>query len=646
MTEAITKIERLIERGSLVQAQAKLKSLGNHEDALRLQAKVLLTQGQAGAAQQLLLAALKQHPRNHQVYRDLGSLYARAGHLQEAVKVFEQAVHAFPDEPIGYRGIGECLVISKEFRRAAEFLIHAWGRDKSDYKLAAEISKLLLHVGDYGRAEPLVDVACDAEPTNPDFAFLKAEVCFFRDRPEQAMMLYEKAAGSSGRRIAARVRQVGCLTTLGRVDQALQLVDEILRHETGAPRAELLSAKAQLLMTQGDKQGAHDLAREALALKEDVAAAWLLLVQLDAAALSDEDIEAMEKRLPAVDVESRITLGFALAGVHEARGDLARQLECLDQASALKAGVLTYDVDSQRLYMDRLCGSIQGQATNVDQLASLAPASCGVQPLFVVGMPRSGTTLMEQVLSAHPEVAAGGESHAFKYATDRALETFGLQLQEQLWQHPLRDYIPLLAKDYQAFHSAAGVVGSRVTDKAINLYRYLGLLKAGMPGSRIIVMHRHPLDLALGQYKQLFATGQQFTYKVEWIADALAGFYRMLAFWERWGVEMLHVSYEGLVHNQEAVTRRVLAFAGLPWDDACLHFQKNSGAVVTASAVQVREGLFTRAAGRWQRYGELLDPFRKAMGEAGIDISSYETEGPEALVRAETDRGASSVTRM
>src|SRR5690606_14595722 len=283
MTEAITKIERLIERGSLVQAQAKLKSLGNHEDALRLQAKVLLAQGQAGAAQQLLLAALKQHPRNHQVYRDLGSLYARAGHLQEAVKVFEQAVHTFPDEPIGYRGIGECLVISKEFRRAAEFLIHAWDKDRSDYKLAAEISKLLLHVGDYGRAEPLVDVACDAEPANPDFAFLKAEVCFFRVRPEQAMALYEKAAGSSGRRIAARVRQVGCLTTLDRVDEALALANDILDKEAGAPRAELLAAKAQLFTIQGDKYAAQSLAREALVLKRGVAAAWFLLVQLDAA---------------------------------------------------------------------------------------------------------------------------------------------------------------------------------------------------------------------------------------------------------------------------------------------------------------------------------------------------------------------------
>src|SRR5690606_6997286 len=185
-----------------------------------------------------------------------------------------------------------------------------------------------------------------------------------------------------------------------------------------------------------------------------------------------------------------------------------------------------------------------------------------------------------------------------------------------------------------------GIEEPFVTDKAITLYRYLGLLRAALPASRIIIMHRHPLDLAIGQYKQLFATGQQFTYRADWIADALAGFYRMLAFWEEWGVEMLHVSYEGLVHEQEAVTRRVLAFAGLPWDDACLHYHKSQRAVITASAVQVREGLVTRAAGRWQRYGELLDPFRKAMAEAGSDIRRYETVGPEALVRAAIDSNA------
>ncbi|MCB1837174.1 MAG: sulfotransferase [Alcanivoracaceae bacterium] len=649
MTEAITKIERLIERGSLVQAQAKLKSLGNHEDALRLQAKVLLAQGQAGPAQQLLLAALKQHPRNREIYRDLGSLYARAGHLQQAVKVFEQAVHVFPDEPIGYRGIGECLVVSKEFRRAAEFLVHAWDKDKSDYKLAAEISKLLLHIGDYVHAEPLVDAAYNAEPDNPAFAFLKAEVCFFRDQPEQAFGLYEKAKGSD--RIVASARQVACLTMLDRIGEALALVDTVLEREAQAPRADLLAAKAQLLMIKGDKQGATILAREALALDRQVAPAWSLLSQLDAGALSDADVKDMTEVLGSTEnVDSRVTLGFALAGAYEARGDLVQQLACLDRASALKQAMLTYDVGNQRRYMDKLCEAASRHAPGgIGDLAALAPESGTTEPLFVVGMPRSGTTLMEQVLSAHPQVEAGGESHAFRQATDQALDAFGLSWQEQLWQRPPIDYMSLLAEGYRAFHAARGVEAPFVTDKAITLYRYLGILKAALPSSRIIIMHRHPLDLALGQYKQLFATGQQFTYRADWIADALAGFYRMLAFWEQWGVEMLHVSYESLVHEQEAVTRRVLAFAGLPWDDACLHFHKNQRAVITASAVQVREGLFTRAAGRWQRYGELLDPFREAMVEAGVDITRYETEGPEALVRAAIDTGvgvSSSVTDL
>src|SRR5690606_4065175 len=168
-----------------------------------------------------------------------------------------------------------------------------------------------------------------AEPDNPDFAFLNAEVCFFRDRPEQAMALYEKAAGSSGRRIAARVRQVGCLTTLDRVDEALALANDILDKEAGAPRAELLAAKAQLFTIQGDKYAAQSLAREALVLKRGVAAAWFLLVQLDAAALSDADVDDMVQLLPEADAESRITLGFALAGVFEARGELERQLDYL-----------------------------------------------------------------------------------------------------------------------------------------------------------------------------------------------------------------------------------------------------------------------------------------------------------------------------
>src|SRR5690606_26685222 len=328
----------------------------------------------------------------------------------------------------------------------------------------------------------------------------------------------------------------------------------------------------------------------------------------------------------------------------EARGELERQLDYLAQASELKQAMLTYDVGNQRQYMEKLCRSVAGQADCIDKLPVLARSSSPIQPLFVVGMPRSGTTLMEQILSAHPAVEAGGESHAFKSATDKLLEAFGLRYQEQLWQRPLADYIPQLAKEYQAFHVAAGVTTPCVTDKAINHFRYLGLLKAAMPESRIIIMHRHPLDLALGQYKQLFATGQQFTYRGDWIADALAGFYLMLAVWEQWRVEMLHVSYESLVHEQEAVTRRVLAFTGLPWDDACLRFHENRRAVSTASAVQVREGLFTRAAGRWQRYGELLDPFCKAMADAGIDIRRDEEEGPESLVRAGANWGVVDIS--
>lgn len=261
-----------------------------------------------------------------------------------------------------------------------------------------------------------------------------------------------------------------------------------------------------------------------------------------------------------------------------------------------------------------------------------APASRGCDdpaPIFIVGLPRTGTTLLDRVLSSHPDVVSAGELGDFSLLVKRMTGTPSpMVLDVQTFEAAKNLDCETLGRTYvqsarAAAENRAGEVAARVIDKMPLNVLNAGLIHRALPNARILCLRRHPVDSALSNFRQLFATDFPYYDYAFDLADAgryYALFDRLVAHWRDSlpSDRFVEVAYEDLVADLEGQTRRLLDFVGLPFDPACLSFHENRAAVSTASSAQVRSPLYSTSIGRWKRYGDGLKPLIDALNDEGV----------------------------
>ncbi len=252
-------------------------------------------------------------------------------------------------------------------------------------------------------------------------------------------------------------------------------------------------------------------------------------------------------------------------------------------------------------------------------LASKTPGPADASPIFIVGEPRTGTTLLDRILATHSAVSSAGELRHLGFAIRRVT---GLdeprQFTAELVQAAAAADSGSIGEAY--LESTAGLRDSpRLVDKLPPNYLYLPLILAALPGARILHLVRDPMDTCFAIYKQLFADAYLYSYDLGELARHYVRYHQLLATWrERFPGRFLDVSYERLVQDPEVVVRDVLAYLDLNWEESCLRYYEIDAATATASASQVREAPHTRSIGRWKHYAERLLPVREILGEAGI----------------------------
>jgi len=230
--------------------------------------------------------------------------------------------------------------------------------------------------------------------------------------------------------------------------------------------------------------------------------------------------------------------------------------------------------------------------------------------IFIVGMPRSGTTLVEQVLASHPEVFAAGEVMNFREAME-AVAAFP-EAMPSLTAEQLREIGARYAKSMRALAPTA----ERITDKMPSNFRFVGLIHLALPNARIIHVRRDPIDTCLSCYSKIFTGDQPFSYDLGELGRFYRAYEALMAHWRRVLPEgaMIEVQYEELVADFEKQARRIVDYCGLAWDERCLAFHETKRPVLTASAVQVRQPLYRSAVGKWRPYAALLAPLLDALG--------------------------------
>ncbi|MEP3347763.1 MAG: sulfotransferase [Litoreibacter sp.] len=360
----------------------------------------------------------------------------------------------------------------------------------------------------------------------------------------------------------------------------------------------LLAKRAVLYQSLGQFAKAKDDLIEAIRLTPADGELFRLLSAMHRFQASDPLLARMEKTRPKLKKNSLsgAHMDFALSKAFDDLGDTDKSFKLLLQANAAMRLAFPYDANARQTQLDHYKVA----------LANLpdAPSASDAAPIFVTGLPRSGTTLVEQILSAHPDVAGGGEMALFGGLMRKSLG-------DPASSAPLKATPEALSKLGHAYAKAASArhpKAKRITDKSIQTASYIGAVTAALPNARIIVVRRNPNGNALSLLRQVFLPGKQsFSYNLDDIRSYQQGFDDMVSFWQESLPDKVHVvQFEDLVSTPEQTTRSLLDMAALEWNDACLRPQDNDRAVQTLSAVAVRQPITPHSSQKWQAYAEHL----------------------------------------
>lgn len=317
-------------------------------------------------------------------------------------------------------------------------------------------------------------------------------------------------------------------------------------------------------------------------------------------------LAAMERQFadPATGDNDRRSFGFAIAKALEDVKDHARVFDFLDPANALMRKAHPYDIAERERQVGQLMAAMEGmdwQGTRIEGTTDAAP-------IFVTGMPRSGTTLVEQIIASHSRVTGAGELADNTVSAMRLMPAAGGRLRPAT-AIPAADFARL-GQDYAAMMRERFPETPQITDKSIQTYLTLGLMKLAMPNARFIVVRRDPRDTLLSIYKNVFPEGTHlYGYDQVDLARHYTTFVRMVDFWRERVPGWFHeIQYEDLVADPEAQSRALIAACGLEWEDACLNFHENTRKVETLSVFQVRQPISKGSVKAWARYGDRLKP--------------------------------------
>ena len=354
-----------------------------------------------------------------------------------------------------------------------------------------------------------------------------------------------------------------------------------------------------------------------IALKPADGDAWYNRATLRKQTIERNHVPQLQARLHAMPITSpeRTALGYALAKELEDLGEYASSFAALKQGADLRRSRLRYRVEDDLETMQLIAG-----AFDVEFFATSHSGQADERPLFIVGLPRSGTTLVDRILSSHSAVLSRGETSDFAMALVRAAGPVANKA-DLVRRSTALDFAAL-GTQYCA-NLVAGTALRQIDKSPVN-FLYLGLIAAALPNARIIHLRRNPMDACYAMYKTLFRMAYPFSYDLSDLGRYWLQYDTLMAHWKQMlpADRFIEIDYEELIANQEATSRELLCFAGMPWEDACLAFERNPQPSLTASAAQVRQPIYKSSVGLWKRYEHELAPLREFFIGTGIAIDT------------------------
>jgi tetratricopeptide (TPR) repeat protein len=606
---------------------------------------VLLKARDYDAARACLIRATELEPEFAKPFEDLGALYLATGRAAEAVTCLERATALEPGQPAAFFGLSTALERSGRHREAemarSRFLeLSPGGRKLSEaarHRLAGETERAERICGEILAKEPrnihalrlvarisadrrrdgaaegllrrIMSLAPEFLPAYTDLAQLFAE----RSRFVEAAAMLRQASAIRPDDAGLQLALGDMLSIVGRSAQALAAYRKVLELQPDHVRA--LLGSAHMLRIEGDRAEAIAAYRRCIELDPEVGDAWWYLASMRGVTLTDAELQALQEQLDAADGESdsAIALHFAIARGCESQGNFERAWQHYVSGNRAKRRTVVYDPVELEMQHDARIRVFDAQLLD---RAGEAPENRKVRPVFITGMPRSGSTLIEQILASHSAVQGCGELPYVIMLTAK-LGRGG----ERGKQYP--DIVPelshaewlALGDEYLAHsraHHAADI--EYFADKMPANFAHLGFIRLMLPEAVFIDARRNPLDTCVANYRQLFAQGKNQSYDLTELGEYYLEYLRIMRHWEQVMPGcVLTVQYEEVVADLEEQVRRLLAHCGLPFEENCLRFYESDRRVNTASAEQVREPIYRDAIAYWKRYESQLEELKQIL---------------------------------
>ena len=628
------------------QAQEILRRYPNEINSLFVVAAAMRAEGEKEKALKRLEALVKRAPDFALAQQELGFAYAESGQVVPAIEALQRAVGIEPRLPASWKLMGELFLVDEDESSAAEAfnqhllassvqpeLVRAlklFGAGKTgqaeqlcrkflydnptDVTAIRLLADIGMKVGVYSDAENLLERCLELAP---EFAMARlsyARVLERRDKLELALVQVEQLLEAEPEKFTLLVLQGAILAKMGDYERALPLYEFLLSRFPARPKISLYYGHA--LKTVGRQQEAIEAYRQAISQQPGFGDGWWSLGNLKTYRFDDDDIEVMRAEIAKKpsNMDDFLNLCFALGKSLEGRKRYDESFYYYQLGNGIKEKASGYEADDTEQGVQRLKAVCDGNLFSAAEgLGCQSP-----DPIFIVGLPRSGSTLLEQILASHSQVD-GTRELGFILAIVRRLGAKKMKSEVSHYPEILTDLsasqLHDLGQEYIERSRIHRGTAPFFIDKMPNNLMHVGLIHMILPNARIIDARRHPMASCFSCFTQHFARGQSFTYGLANIGRYFRDYVDLMDHWDQvLPGKVLRVQYENMVADTEAQIRRMLDHCGLPFEQSCLQFHQTQRAVQTASSEQVRKPIYTAALEHWRNYESHLDELKEALG--------------------------------
>ena len=572
----------------------------------------LSQRGEFEAAARAFQKAIRLGQADHDVYKNLGIAHQQAGRLGEAEKVFESATRQFPGDVVAWLNLAKIRIELGDAEGVALALGEARKLAADDAVVWRDIANLYLTLGRLEEAASACDGGLRTAPDDGSLWYLKGHVFYESSRHLSAEDAYDRALAEGFDQLKVRLAQARLLLTSGRLSEGRALLAD-LRGEEGLS-VEVLGGMALLYSLIGDFREEEACLRAMLEKDPKNLAAQAALSFVPGRSLTAEAVRSLERYLrdPSVPVRDRCTAGFALGNHYRGAGDVDRAFRCYRQANRLKS--VSWD---RRGYGEWVARTLELCGERFFRERSDWGSASG-RPLLIVGMPRSGTTLVEQILSSHSRIHGAGELGGVATLASRpGREAPAITENAEALLALDRDAVKTYAEGYlERLEQQDAEAKAIIANKLPTNFQQLGLFGLLFPGAPVIHVRRDPRDNLLSIYFQDFEGYHPYAYDLENLAYMYWQQHRLMEHWKQvLPNPIFTVNYEDLVSDLEGEIARLAAFLHLEMEDGMKRFHEQERQVKTASKWQVRQKLYTTSIGRWKPYEKHLRPLFDALRE-------------------------------